>query len=612
MGECKKMAPDNTGATERDCARGIVTDTDLEDMLRQALAAHHNGDLAGSEQLCRTFLPHRPADVRVLYLLAVIATRTRRTAEALRLLATAFSVDPRSADAHRHLGDVFRSLGQPTDALESYRRSLALNASDADVLDCLAGTLYRLGRFDEALRSYERVLIMRPDDVGALNNRGNVLRQLKREDEALDSYQRALAAVPDLPDTLYNLGGSLSALKRLPEAVQVYRRAFDLRPDHAPTLNNLGGVLRDLDRPGEAVVAYDAALALRPDHAETLYNRALVLSDLGRYSEAIAGYGRALQIRGDYADAHYNRSLCYLITGDFARGWPEYEWRWQNEQFASSRRDLPIPLWLGQTPLGDKTILLHAEQGFGDTLMFCRYAKQVAAMGANVVLEVHTALSSLLQGLDDRIRVVSHGAALPRCDFRCPLLSLPLAFKTDARSIPQDIPYLHADTERAASWTRRLGQRSAPRVGIAWSGSTANPRGRHRSMTLRQFLPLIPESTQIISLQKDVRDTDVGLLASRQDIFHAGVGLADFSDTAALLASVDLVVTVDTSVAHLAAAMGKTVWILLAYNADWRWLLHRNDSPWYPTVRLFRQPAIGDWATVADDVRRELASVLNA
>ncbi|MEQ1935217.1 MAG: hypothetical protein ABL962_15255, partial [Fimbriimonadaceae bacterium] len=264
-------------------------------------------------------------------------------------------------------------------------------------------------------------------------------------------------------------------------------------------------------------------------------------------------------------------------------------------------------LWLGNAPLEGKTILLHSEQGYGDTLHFCRYAKLVAALGARVILEVQPTLLPLLANLEGTHQVIPKGDALPHFDYHCPLLSLPLAFKTDLETIPADIPYVFSDTTHAAMWRDKLGKKTRLRVGLVWSGSPAQANDHNRSIALAQLLPLLHEGVEWISLQQDVRASDAGLLSQRTDIRQFGDQLKDFADTAALVESMDIVVTVCTSVAHLAGAMGKPTWVLLCFNADWRWLLDRADSPWYPTARLFRQPAIGDWTTVISSVSKELA-----
>ena len=308
-----------------------------------------------------------------------------------------------------------------------------------------------------------------------------------------------------------------------------------------------------------------------------------------------SSFERAIHRRPDHAAAHWNLADCRLLLGDFERGWQEYEWRWKRDQREIKQREFPQPRWSGAEALAGRTILLHSELGLGDTLLFCRYAKEVAARGARVVLEVQPPLVTLLAGLAGVAQIVASGDPLPVFDCHCPLMSLPLAFRTHLGTVPADVPYVRSDPARVAQWRSRLGASAKPRVGLVWSGSVAL-RNDQRSMALADMLPLVDDRAEWVSLQKELRDADREDLASRAAIRHLGDELRDFSDTAALVDLMDLVVTVDTSVANLAGAMGKKVWILLPYNPhDWRWMLTREDSAWYPTARLFRQPAPGDW-----------------
>jgi hypothetical protein len=293
-----------------------------------------------------------------------------------------------------------------------------------------------------------------------------------------------------------------------------------------------------------------------------------------------------------------------LLLGDFARGWAGYEWRWKQEQVARYKRDYPQPLWRGSESVAGKTILLYAEQGLGDMLQFCRYAGRVAALGAQVVLEAPPALQPLLSGLRGITKVIAQGTTPPTFDVHCPVTSLPLAFNTTADTIPNQVPYLAADRGRAALWLDKLGAKTRPRVGLAWSGNLLPDP--NRSMALADALGLALDGIELVSLQKEVRASDTALLASRRDVRHFGDELKDFADTAALIDAMDMVISIDTSVAHLAGAMGKPLWVMLPYNPDWRWMVEREDCLWYPTARLFRQTAIAQWADVVQRVAAAL------
>jgi tetratricopeptide (TPR) repeat protein len=574
--------------------------------MEHAIAAYQRGDLVEAERLCRLALEVKANYFDALYLSGIIAAQTGRTEEAARLLSKAVTANPRIADAHYNWGVALGELKRPAEALERYGRAIALKPDHADAYYNRGVALDELDRPAEALESYDRVIALKPDYAEAHNNRGLALGRLQRHAEALESYERAIALKPDYARAHNNRGVALGELERPTEALASYQRAIALRPDYAEAYNNRGIALCELSRPAEALPSYERGIAIRPDYAEAFYNRGNALRDLHRHREAIDSYKSALALKPDYASAHWNLADCRLLLGDFALGWQEYEWRWKLEQRDNARRDFQQPLWLGGKTLEGRTILLHSELGLGDTLLFCRYAKEVAALGATVVLEVQPPLLPLLADLEGIAQAVPRGAPLPAFDYHCPLMSLPLAFKTDLSNVPANIPYIRSNAARVAAWQAKLGEKRKPRVGVVWSGSQAL-RNDRRSMALADMLPLVRDWAEWVSLQKEVREPEAALLASRADLRHVGGELEDFADTAALVEMMDVVVTVDTSVTHVAGAMGKPVWILLPFNPhDWRWMLDREDSPWYPTARLFRQPANGDWASVIRRVNEEL------
>jgi len=365
--------------------------------------------------------------------------------------------------------------------------------------------------------------------------------------------------------------------------------------------------LFSLGRYGDAVATYDRALSIAPDHVKALNNRGLALQALNRHDEAVASYSKALEIRKDYADAHFNQALALLTIGDFRRGFEQYEWRWQRTGMPAHGRGYGRPLWLGEYPLQRKTILLHAEQGLGDTIQFARYIPLLARAGAKVVLEVPAQLAALLGRIEGAASVVARGEPLPPFDVHCPLGSLPLALKTEPATIPAEASYLKADDARIAKWRARIGALERPRVALAWAGNAQHINDRNRSIALSRLASLwSAASPRFIGIQRELRGEDAELLAREPRVMQIGAELDDFADTAAVIALVDLVVSVDTSVAHLAGAMGRPVWILLPFSPDWRWALAGESSPWYPTARLFRQPTLGDWDSVIERVRREL------
>jgi tetratricopeptide (TPR) repeat protein len=535
---------------------------------------------------------------------AALATLGRND-EALANYDRVLAKRPDHAEALSNRGNALKALGRLDDALASYDRALTAWPGDAQALFNHGATLHELKRFDLALASYDRALAVRPDHAEALSNRGDALRELGRLEEALASYDRALAARPDYAEALSNRGNVLKALRRFDDALTSYDVALRLRPDDPGPLSNRAVTLQALDRLDEALASCDRALALRADSIEALTNRASVLQELRRFDEALATYDRAAAIAPDYAEAQISRALLLLLTGDFAKGWPAYEWRRKLPSWVE--RGFTQPEWSGEDIAG-KRLLLHAEQGFGDTIQFARYAALAAVRGADVVLEVQPSLEPLLGGLLG-VEVVAAGRdRLPPFDLHCPLLSLPRLFATTPATIPGGVPYIVAPDDRIAAWAPRLPA-DGTRVGLAWSGHPDNTRDHERSIPFTHLAPLINvPGTRFVSLQKDIRAADVDDFRQCSSVIDLRAELHDFADTAAVIAQLDLVITVDTAVAHLAGAMGKPFWLLLPRVPDFRWLLGRATSPWYPGARLFRKSQVDTWDAVIAGAARELAT----
>lgn len=440
---------------------------------------------------------------------------------------------------------------------------------------------------------------------------GLVHHQAGRIDRAEALYLQALEAQPDNADALFLLSVLQHKRGNALEAVNLLTKALAIASNHPEACYNLGVALRDLGRPAEAEASYREALRLRPDCPETHNNLGVALSDLGRPAEALACYDRVLAIRPDDVSAHFGRSRPLLLRGEYAEGWREFEWRWRGGTAEKVKvRGFAEPQWRGKDVTG-KTLLLHAEQGFGDTLQFCRYASLVGAT-VRVILEVQSPLVRLCSSLAGVAQVVARGEPLPAFDLHCPLMSLPLAVGTTLDTIPSEVPYLTADPALVAGWRERLTCFHGLRVGLVWAGSLRpEPEliaiDRRRSITLAMMAPLGEVSgVSFISLQKGepaAQSANAGLGLALHD-FTAS--LQDFADTAALIEALDLVISVDTSVAHLAGALGKPIWLLNRFDTCWRWLLDRDDSPWYPQLRQFRQPSPGDWNSVMRAVRDAL------
>ena len=543
--------------------------------IEEGVALQRQGKHAEAEKIYTRILKTLPDQFDTLQLLAELKLQRGKPGEAFRHMAAAVEARPNSADARVHLGHVLRALKRDADALANFDKALALDPRHVDALGSRGDVLLSLRRPAEALQCFDAILAAAPRHPEARANRGVALAALGRHDEALADFDAALAAAAH-PIVSYNRGNTLAALGR-----------------HA-----------------DAVAAYDRTLAMIPGHIAAWSSRGVSLQALNRHADAIASFDRALALAPDYADAHFNKSLALLATGDYRGGQAEYEWRWKRSGTEGLKHNFGKPRWLGETPLKGKTILLHAEQGLGDTIQFARYVPQLARDGAKVVLEVHPELKPLLSRLDGCAAVIGRGEARPAFDLHCPLGSLPFACKTELSSVPADIPYVVADEARVARWRPRLEAFGGPRVAVVWAGNAAHANDRNRSLPLDKLRPFWSrDGIRFVSLQRDLRAGDAEALAGAP-LLHLGNELADFDDTAAVLAACDLVITVDTSVAHLAGALGRPMWLLLPFAADWRWTADRDRSSWYPSARLYRQPQLGDWDSVVTRVAGDLPAAL--
>jgi tetratricopeptide (TPR) repeat protein len=502
-----------------------------------------------------------------------------------------------------------RQRGQLTDAEQVLRGILSREPGQRDAQHLLGLVCHQQGRHVEALQLVGAALAGASRSAELLNNYGLILTALTRHQEALGYFEDALALGAGNLAALRNRAGALKRLQRFDRALAAYEAVLALNPGDVDALNECGGLLTWLNRPAEAVACYDKALAVAPGITELHINKGTALVALNRHEDAIESFAAAIAIDPERAEAHYNQSLVHLRLGAFRSGWRRYEWRWKKFVGAGQGRCSVAPLWLGAESLKDKTILLIAEQGLGDSIHFVRYAPLVAALGARVILGVQSPLKALAATVPGVAQVLGDGEPLPPVDFHCPLLSLPLAFQTELATVPANIPYLRAPDERLGTWRGRVPSNGRLRVGICWAGSATHLNDRNRSIALDRFATLLSVPVlDFVSVQKEVSGPQAELLRA-YGVTQLGQGFTDLADTAAVLAMLDLVISVDTSVAHLAGAMGKAVALLLPFAPDFRWLLDRTDSPWYPTMRLYRQPAIGDWHTPLDRLRQELAVV---
>lgn len=518
----------------------------------------------------------------------------------------AVALNPGVAEFHFFRGNVLQALQRHAAAVTSFGQAIARRADHAQACFNCAFSHQALHQWDAALASYDKAISIHPAYAEAHCNRAAVLQELKRLDEVVAACDKALALKSDYAEAHTNRGVALYGLQRFAEAIASYDKAITCKPDYLKAHTNRGVALHGLKQWDAALASYEQAIALRPDYAQAHASRGLTLHACGRWDAALASFDKAIALDADDAQSYFNKSMTLLLRGDFAAGWPLYEWRWETEKSKPRKRSFTQPLWLGAQPVDSKTILLHSEQGFGDTIQFVRYAKLLAALGARVVLEAPQALMDLLQGLEGVHTLVATGSPLPPFDMHCPLMSLPLAFQTDLRTIPTAGAYLFSDANKVQEWSARLGPSVKPRVGLVWSGNAEHANDANRSVALAHLLPYLPDSFDYVSLHKELRDADRASLVAHGGIRHFGELLQDFSDTAALVTLMDRVISVDTSTAHLSAALGKPTAILLPLVPDWRWLLDRTDSPWYPTVTLFRQSMDGEWGGVFARVGADL------
>ena len=574
---------------------------------------HHlgGGRLLDAQVCCEQALAADPNHADSLYLMGIVALRMGQHDHAVAWLSQAIRQTPK-IDYLTSLGFTLKQMGRLDDAFAVFDKAIQLKPDDAELWKHLGGVLQALDRGAEALLSYQHALTIDPAHREAAFQSGLLLHQQQRYEEAARAFSVCLERQPDDVPALQMRARCVRELKRYDDYLADAERVHALTPADPLACNNLGDAFVCLGRCADALPWFDQALALRPDFIEVLLNKGFALLQLLRFADAAAVYRQILAIEPGNAKAAWQLAHIELQCGGFAAGWARREARWNMPDFSPDYPRFAEPKWLGKEDIAGKTILIEEDEGFGDNIQFARYLPMVAARGAKVILVVREPLRALMAGIAGVSQCLAFAPDLqrPAFDMHCPVMSLPLAFGTTLDTIPPANYLPPPSADRIAAWEARLGSHDRLRVGLVWSGNPHQANDRKRSIPLSTLLPLLDVEADFFSLQKELRPADRALLAQQSRIRDVSAELTDFADTAALISCLDVVVTVCTSVAHLAAALGRPTWVLLPSVPDYRWLLDRDESPWYPTMRLFRQDQRHDYAPVIAQVRTELDAVI--
>jgi tetratricopeptide (TPR) repeat protein len=620
--------------------------------IQSAFEYHRKGDLKQAESLYKKILRKQPDNPDILHMLGVVfyqladydsAISCIRKAlqfrpsdlasaygnlglalqgkglldEAVTCYQRALEFKPSFAEAHCNLGLALQGKGLLAEAIESYQKAIEFKPSFAEAHCNLGYALQEKGQPDEAAAYFLKAIEMNPYLTKAYYNLGITLQKKGRMDEAIAYYQKAIEFDPFSAEAYCNLGAAVLEKGQFDRVITYCRKAIELDPCSAQAYCNLGAAVLEKGRTDEAIASYQKAIEFDPFFAQAYCNLGYALKEKGQFAEAATHYQKALELNPGSETANYNMSLILLLTGNFEQGWEKYEWRWKAKDFIKMNCfhqpvDFSQPMLYGIDVEG-LTILIYAEQGFGDAIQFIRYVPELAQRGANVIIECQRELVSLLKNIDGVKHVVAQGDSLPHFDMHCPLLSLPFIFRTTLGSIPAKVPYVQANASLVQKWRDKLGNDHAQlKIGLSWAGKPTHKNDRNRSCSLEVFSPLAElGDISFYSLQKGGAAEQAKNPPPGMKLVDYTEEISDFSDTAALMENLDLIISVDTSIVHLAGALGKRVWTMVPFVPDWRWMLDREDSPWYPTMRLFRQPLPGDWKSVIGKMKDGLLILLN-
>jgi tetratricopeptide (TPR) repeat protein len=591
---------------------------DINSAIQLASKYHQQGNLQQAEIIYKEIINLQPNNLYVIQKLANISQDKGQIDEAIVYYQKAINLNPGDFGFYYNLANAFLEKGEIEQAILNYKETLRINPNFHWAYNNLGLTLKDIGQVDEAITHFQKAIELSPNFAFAINNLGNALQNKGQIDNAISLFQKTLQINPNNFESLNNLGNCLKDKGLIDEAITCYQRAIEINPTFADSFNNLGVTLQSQGQLDEAFAFYQKALQINPNNLESYCNIGTVMHEKGQPDEAFAFYQKALQINPNYANAHLNMAYFLLLLGNFKQGWKEFEWRWKTKEYLkNSCFHRPVnftqPI-LNRLDITGHTVLIYAEQGLGDEIQFIRYAPLVAQHGTKVIIECHKEISTLLRTIEGVEQFIVQGEPLPHFDIQCPILTLPLVFNTTPENIPVNIPYISVNSILIQKWKDKIQHdNSKLKVGIVWHGNPKHKNDRNRSMPFAHFSPFAKfTDITFYSLQKGKASEQARNFSMGMKFIDLTEEINDFSDTAALIENLDLTMSVDTSVVHLAGALGKPIWTLLPFAPDWRWMLNREDSPWYPTMRLFRQPSPGDWNSVIKKVSEELQELVSS
>ncbi|MBU3577681.1 tetratricopeptide repeat protein [Polynucleobacter sp. UK-Kesae-W10] len=583
----------------------------IQSLFQQAVQLHQQGQLDSAEKIYEQILALAPNQFDALHLSGVVALQKKQFDKAEHLLESALRINPNHFHALNNYGNLLLESGKNQEALNAFSKAIALNPSFFQAHFNRGNTLLELEDYRAAIESFQQCLKLDPGQAEIYYSLGNAHKQLQEFDQAIQYYEQATQLQPAYVEAFNNCGLAHKELKQFTQAAECYSKALALNPQYAAAYCNQGVLQTYHTQIPEALASFDQAIAIQPNYAEAWNNKGVALNELMQLDQAIAHYQKAIDIEAQYADAHYNKGYALLLQQHFQEGLKEHEWRRQLPSYLHSAPTISKPLWLGDSPLEGKRILVFCEQGLGDTIQFSRFITPLSDLAAHVVFVVPGALLALLQAPNERVTLVDEKHLPSDVDCYCPLLSLPYSLNIRTVDIARIHPSLLIDQAKVAQWNSRLGRKKgALRVGITWSGNPTFKKDHLRSLALADFVKCLPEQNiEYISLQQVIRPRDQELVSQLSHIQFVEKEIVDFSDTAALIECLDLVVTTCTSIAHLAGSLGKPCWVLLPFAPDWKWFASSTSSPWYPSVKLFRQPELRNWDAVFANVKSELSAL---